>query len=105
MKTNIFNITALVLMVTSSFIVGKTALSERQLELPSEAITELADFSSCNYTMVEAKIIDGEVVPFVTLPELDIVASYNDDKMVSAKIVDGEVMAFVQLPELSIESN
>ncbi len=105
MKTNIFNITALVLMATTTLLVGNTTLTERQLELPSEAITELADFSSCNYTMVEAKVIDGEVVPFVTLPELDIVASYNDDKMVSAKMVDGEVMAFVQLPELRIESN
>lgn len=102
MKTNLFNITALALMISTSFIAGRNTLDKKQFELPGEALTEMANLNTNEYVMVEAKIIDGNVIPVVNLPELTIVADYNDDKMVTAKIIDGEVMPFVQLPELTI---
>lgn len=105
MKTNIFNITALVLLISTSFIAGNKSLRTDHLELPSEAITETIDMNTNSYEMVEAKVINGEVIPVVTLPELTISSDYNDDTMVSAQVVDGEVMPVVQLPVLEIHSN
>ena len=104
MKTNIFNITALVLMVTSSFIAGRHTLESNIIELPSESLIENTEVIKGSYSMVEAKVINGEVIPQVDLPELTITADYNEEAMVSAQIVDGEVMPVVQLPELNIYS-
>jgi len=104
MKTNLFNITALALMISTSFIAGNKTLDNKQLELPGEAITEVAELCSNEYVMVEAKVVNGTVIPVVNLPELTIVADYNDDKMVTAKIIDGNVVPFVQLPELNINA-
>jgi len=102
MKTNLFNITAIALMISTSFITGRSTLENNQLELPGEALTEMAELNTSEYVMVEAKIVDGNLIPVVNLPELNIVADYNDDKMVTAKIIDGEVVPFVQLPVLTI---
>ena len=101
MKTNIFNITALALMISTSFIAGRNTLNSK-LEMPNSTLTEMVDESNSTYTMVEAKIINGEVLPYVNLPELEIYSSSTDEIMVSAKLVDGEVIPFVQLPELNI---
>ena len=104
MKTNIFNITALVLMVTSSFIVGRNTIENNILELPSETLIESAEFINNSYSMVEAKVINGEVIPQVNLPELTITADYSEKTMVHAEIVEGDVMPVVYLPELTIYS-
>ena len=103
MKTNIFNITALALMISTSFIAGKSTI-DNSFDLTSENLTELAELNTNCYTMVEAKVIDGEVIPFVTLPELTIEGSYNDETMVTAKVVDGQILPFVQLPVLTINA-
>lgn len=105
MKTNIFNITALVLLISTSFIAGNKSLTTDRLDIPGEAITETIDMNTNSYQMVEAKVINGEVIPVVTLPELNITSEYNDDTMVTAQLVDGEVMPVVQLPVLEIHSN
>lgn len=104
MKTNIFNITAIVLMVTTSFIAGTKTLNNSPIEFPSERLSEKIELTNSSYTMVEAKVINGEVIPFVELPELTISADYNENTMQSAKIIDGEVVAVVDLPELNIYS-
>jgi len=102
MKTNLFNITAIALMISTSFIAGNNTLDNNQLQLPGEAMTEVAELRANEYVMVQAKVVNGTVIPVVNLPELNIVAEYNDDKMVTAKIIDGQVVPFVQLPELNI---
>ena len=105
MKTNIFNITALVLMVSSSFIIGRNTIENKLLELPSETLIESAEVIKSNsYSMVEAKLVNGEVIPQVDLPELTITADYNEESMVHAQIVDGEVLPVVYLPELTVYS-
>lgn len=104
MKTSIFNITAIVLMVSTGFIAGTKSLNNNLLELPSERISETIELNNSSYTMVEAKVIDGETIPFVQLPELTISGEYNKQSMHSAKIIDGEVVAVVDLPELNIYS-
>jgi len=104
MKTNIFNITAIALIISSSFISGRNLSEAKSFEFPSETLSELVELNTTSYTMVEAKIVDGEVIPFVTLPELNIVSEYNKGTMVKTKMVNGELMPVVELPELTIES-
>ena len=104
MKTSIFNITAIVLMVSTGFIAGTKTLNNSPIEFPSERISETIELSNSSYTMVEAKVIDGEIIPVVELPELTITGEYNKQSMHSAKIIDGEVVAVVDLPELNIYS-
>ena len=55
--------------------------------------------------MVEAKVVNGEVIPVVNLPELEITSTYNPDHMVRAERVNGEVIPVVHLPELTIEAS
>lgn len=105
MKTSLFNITALALMITTSFIAGKNTLENRKLELPGETITEIVDMNSNSFIMTEAKVVNGEVIPIVNLPELTIVADYSKENLVKAKLVDGEIIAVVDLPELTIVAN
>lgn len=104
MKTSIFNITAIVLLVTTGFIAGTKSLNNSPIEFPSERLGENIELSTSSYTMVEAKVVDGEIIPFVELPELTITANYNEQSMQKAKIMDGEVVAVVDLPELNIYS-
>ncbi len=105
MRTNIFNITALALMITTSFIAGRNTLENNRLELPGETLTEITTNDNTSFIMTEAKIVNGEVIPIVNLPELTIEANYENDQLVKAKIVDGEIMAVVDLPELTITAN
>ena len=105
MKTNLFNITALALMITTSFIAGRNTLESRRLELPGETITEIVDLKNNSYIMTEAKVVNGEVIPVVNLPELTIEADYSKENLVKAKLVDGEIIAVVDLPELTIVAN
>ena len=105
MKTNIFNITALALMITSSFIAGHNTIDKTNLDFPTLSSTEVMEMNNDCYQMVSAKVIDGEVLPYVNLPELDIVADYNKEYMVSATIIDGEVLPVVTLPELNVYVN
>ena len=105
MKTNIFNITALALMITSSFIAGKSSIDKTNLDFPTLSSTEVMEMNNESYQMVQAKVIDGEVLPYVNLPELEIVADYNEEYMVTASIIDGEVVPTVQLPVLDIVAN
>ncbi len=105
MKSTLFNITALALIISTSFISVNTNENNNRLNFPGETITELAELSTSSYIMTEAKIVNGEVIPVVTLPELTIEANYTSENMVKAKVINGEVMAVVDLPELTITSN
>lgn len=91
-------------MVTTGFIAGTKTLNNSPIEFPSERLSENIELSNSSYTMVEAKVIDGEIIPFVELPELTITGKYNEQSMQRAKIIDGEVVAVVDLPELNIYS-
>ena len=105
MKTTIFNITALALLITTGFIVSNNSTIEKALAYRGEitSITSedaLAETNHFNY--VEAIRVGNEIMPVVNLPELNIVADYNEDNVVRAKMVDGELMPVVNLPELNI---
>ena len=97
----IYNFTVLLLIFLASFIAGENAIKSN-FDLTGIG---LSVESTTPTTMVSAKLIDGEVIPFVTLPEFSIVAFQNEKQHVKAQIINGEVIPFVQLPELSIYSN
>ena len=104
MKTTIFNLTALVLLITTGIIAGHNNKLSNNISFPGETVsTEIAIDNTTFNHMVKAVRIGDEILPVVDLPTLEIEAEYNRDKMVTAKIVDGEIMPFVQLPELTIE--
>ena len=110
MKTNIFNITALALLITTGFIASnnetiKNALAYRSDITNLTCENALEEMNHINY--VKAIKVGNEIMPVVDLPELNIVADYNENYVVRAKYVNGELMPVVYLPELNIvaESN
>lgn len=110
MKTNIFNITALALLITTGFIASnnssiKKALSYRGDITSIDCGNTLEEMNHINY--VKAIKVGDEILPVVDLPELNVVADYNEETRVSAKFVNGELMPVVNLPELNViaESN
>ena len=110
MKTNIFNITALALLITTGFIVSNNSTIKNALAYRSDITSincenALEEMNHINY--VKAIKVGNEIMPVVDLPELNIVAESNENNYVKAKYVDGELMPVVYLPELNIvaESN
>jgi hypothetical protein len=110
MKTNIFNITALALLITTGFIASNNSTLKRALSYKTDVTNltcenALEDFNHINY--VKAVRVGNDIMPVVDLPELNIVADYNEDNVVKAIYVNGELMPVVNLPELNIvaESN
>jgi hypothetical protein len=106
MKTNIFNITALALLITTGLIASNNSSVKRVLALQGENMSianenVLEDISTINY--VKAIRVGDEIMPVVDLPELNVVAESNKNNIVKAIIVDGELMPVVDLPELTIE--
>jgi hypothetical protein len=110
MKTNIFNITALALLITTGFIASNNSTIKGALAYRGEITSvncgnALEDINHINY--VKAVRVGNEIMPVDNLPELNIVADYKEDNVVKAKYVNGELMPVVNLPELNIvaESN
>lgn len=106
MKTNIFNITALALLITTGFIANKNSSVNNVLALNGESssiIFENAFEEANNINYVKAIKVGDEIMPVVDLPELNIKAEYNNDNRVKAKFVNGELMPVVDLPELTVE--
>jgi hypothetical protein len=106
MKTNIFNITALALLITTGLIASNNSSVKRVLALQGENMSianenVLEDISTINY--VKAIRVGDEIMPVVDLPELNVTAEYNEGTRVKAKFVNGELMPVVDLPELTIE--
>jgi len=103
MKTNIFNITALALLITTGFIATSNTTINNALKFKGEstAVTTVLDVNHINF--VKAEIIEGELMPVVDLPEFNVIGEYNENTRVKAKYVNGELMAVVDLPELTIE--
>lgn len=102
MKTNIFNITALVLLATSVFVTRSSNLENDIISIASENLIESSEVLASSYTMVSAKVVNGEILPVIELPELTISDNYNKSSFVKAKRIDGELIPVVDLPELTI---
>ena len=104
MKATIFNLTALVLLITTGIIAGHNPKLSNSISFPGETVSTVMVMNNSNMNnMVKAIKVGDEILPVVDLPTLEIEASYNRDNMVRAKIINGEIMPVVQLPELIIE--
>ena len=107
MKTNIINTTLLAVFVTSGFIFFSHKKISRNLvdrkEISSVCLAAPETTESTDILYVKAKILDGELMPVVDLPEFNVISGYNDALKVKAKLVDGEIIPVVDLPELTIE--
>ncbi len=104
MKATIFNLTALVLLITTGIIAGHNPKLSYNISFPGETVsTEMVMNNSSMNNMVKAIRVGNEILPVVDLPTLEIEASYNRDNMVKAKYINGELMPVVYLPELVIE--
>ncbi len=110
MKTNIFNITALALLITTGIIASNNSTIKEALTYRGD-ITNLTCENALEesnlFNYVKAIKVGDEIMPVVDLPELNIVAESNESNYVKAKYVNGELMPVVNLPELNIvaESN
>ena len=105
MKTNIFNITALALLITTGFIATNNSTIRKALDFRGEPTGITTDIALDNSHMiyVKAQMVGNELMPVIDLPELNVISNYNKGQRVKAKFVNGELMAVVDLPELTIE--
>jgi hypothetical protein len=55
--------------------------------------------------VVKAIMIDGDVVPHISLPVVEITADLTADNLVTAEIVDGNVVPMIHLEEVIITPN
>lgn len=97
----IYNFTVLLLILLASFIADNNAIKSNFNPTGSH----LSEERTTSTTKVSAKLIDGKVIPYVTLPEFSIIAFQNKNVQVKTQIINGEIIPFVQLPVLSIYSN
>lgn len=103
MKTTILNISAVAIIVSTSFFAGRIQQNDSELFLSStdEFPTEQAVTES--NVITRAIIYEGEIIPSVTLPELTIEADRSTKHLVHATLNNGEIIPYVELPTLSIE--
>jgi len=103
MKTTIFNVSALILLVTSSFFAGRIEFPNSELMLSNDQTIEQSEYLGEQNVITRATVYEGEIIPMVDLPEFTVKANESPKYLVTAKVVDGELMPFVNLPTLSIE--
>jgi len=103
MNTAILNISAIAVIFSTSFFVGNINQSNESISSPTE-IAYSSFENSDHPVFVEAKYIDGELIPVVNLPEFTVEADYNSSLRVHATINNGELIPTVMLPTLNIVS-
>ncbi len=105
MKIKIINLSAIAIILTSSFFAGRIDFKSDNAAIENDSSTPNTEISlSSDYVYTKAIIINGEVMPVVTLPELTIEAKANPNNMVHATLKDGYLIPCVTLPTLTIEA-
>lgn len=104
MKTTILNLSAVAIIVSTSFFAGRIQNNDTDLFLSSDE-----GVFSTEQTIVETNVItratmyEGEIIPSVTLPEFTVEAERSTKHLVHATLNNGEIIPLVELPTLSIE--
>ena len=102
MNSAILNLGALVVIFTSSLFTGNLNIEKRYSE-PREQSAMISSTEKTNTNvLVNAHYINGELIPYVTLPEFTVESEYNKGTFVHATINNGEVIPYVTLPTLTI---
>ena len=55
--------------------------------------------------VVKAILVEGEVVPHISLPVVEITADLSENNLVTAEIIDGNVVPVIHLQEIIITPN
>ena len=93
MKTTLINLSLALVLSTSGFLLGRGMDNNPE---PQEEII-------ANNPYTNTKLVNGELLPVVYLPELTITAE-REKNYVHAEVIDGEVLPVVTLPELTIKA-
>ena len=67
----------------------------------NEAISQIANTEQ----VVRAINFNGEILPYINLPVVEITGSINTDDLVKAIVVEGEVVPMIELDEIIITPN
>ena len=97
MKTLIFTLSTLALFINSK--VDNNLSESLNLETTT---TELSNVT-CISGLVKATLYDGEIIPSIELPTLNVVGHKEQGNKVLTTVVDGERIPVVTLAELTIE--
>ena len=101
MKTIIFTLSTLILLISNKI---NTNYSEHIANKSLELTTEMSSNLSSSSIMVKATNYQGEIIPFVQLITLDVFGKVERGTSVKTVLVDGERIPVVTLPELNIIS-
>ena len=94
---------AMTLLITSGLLVSSAHdvtpnPCKTSIEIPSWKL-------SPGDQVVKAIIINGEVVPMIDLPVVEITAKANREQLVRAEVIDGEIVPSILLDEIVIKPN
>lgn len=104
MKTTILNLSAVAIIVSTSFFAGKIQQNDTDLLFASdETIFPTEQSVSESNVITRATMYEGEIIPSVTLPEFTVEAERSTKHLVHATLNNGEIIPCVDLPILSIE--
>jgi hypothetical protein len=104
MKTSILNLSAIAILIGSSFFAGRIQFGEKE-NLIKQSQSKIENIYSNGETNIitQATYYKGELIPLVYLPEFTVESDLAPQHLVQATLVDGEIIPFVTLPTLTIE--
>lgn len=104
MKTTILNLSAVAIIVSTSFFAGRIQKNDSELFLNAEECLFPTEQSMGETNVISrATMYNGEIIPSVTLPELTIESDRSTKHLVHATLHNGEIIPYVELPSLNIE--
>jgi hypothetical protein len=104
MKTTILNLSAVAIIVSTSFFAGRIQKSDSDLFLNAEeGVFPTEQTLGETNVITRATMYEGEIIPSVTLPEFTVEADRSTKHLVHATLYNGEIIPYVELPTFSIE--
>ena len=104
MKTTILNLSAVAIIVSTSFFAGRIQNNDTDLFLNSDKGVFPTEQRIVETNVItRATMYEGEIIPSVTLPEFTVEAERSTKHLVHATLNNGEIIPLVELPTLSIE--
>ena len=104
MKTTILNLSAVAIIVSTSFFAGRIQNNDTDLFLKSDKGVFPTEQRIVETNVItRATMYEGEIIPSVTLPEFTVEAERSTKHLVHATLNNGEIIPLVELPTLSIE--
>lgn len=104
MKTTILNLSAVAIIVSTSFFAGRIQNNDTKLFPNSDdGLFPTEQRVTETNIITRATVYEGEIIPSVTLPEFTVEGDRSTKHLVHATLNNGEIIPYVELPTLSIE--